>query len=210
MRLFLLALLLVLPALGRTADPFLCKPLNLRAVVPGKVFRSADLPKLTSAEEATLKNLHLRTLVDLRSTPEVLRYGKDRPVAVKAVHMSLPPLAGSEGYEEYTRLRKEFGEVFHLLAQASTYPVLFHCHRGKDRTGVVAALLQDLLGVPREEIYLDYLRSTEVGPGPENEVQRAWLDIIFDAVDRAGGIEAYLTSAGVTPAEQANIRKLLR
>lgn len=208
MRSVLLALLLlVLPALG---EPFVCKPLNVRAVVPGKVYRSADLPKLTEQEEATVKALGLRTLIDLRSPPEVLRFGEDLPVASQVVRVPLPPLAGSEGYAEYTRLRAEFGQVLRLLARESAYPVLFHCHRGKDRTGVVAALLQELLRVPRERIYADYLLSAEVGPGPENQVEREWLDIIFAAVDEAGGIEPYLESAGLTPEELHSIRRNLR
>lgn len=210
MRYLLLALLILAPVLARTDGPFIVKSLNARVVVPGKVYRSQDLCKLTPEESAAMKELKLSTIVDLRSTPEVLRFGKDLPLASRNVQVALPPLAGSSGYEEYTRLRKEFGEVFHLLARESTYPVLLHCHRGKDRTGVVAALLQELLGVSRDVIYADYMRSVEVGPGPENEVERGWLNIIFNAVDHAGGIEAYLQSAGVTPEEQATIRRLLR
>ncbi len=206
MRALLLLFILALPVL---AEAFLSKPLNLRAVVPGKVYRSTDLCVLTPEQDTTLKALGLRTIIDLRSEPEVKSFGPDRPVAAKVVSISLPPLAGAEGYQEYVREKKVFGQLFHLLAQESTYPVLFHCHRGKDRTGVLAALLEDLLGVPREEVYLNYLQSTQVGPGPENDVQREWLDVVFDAVDKAGGIKPYLESCGVTAEEQARLVTIL-
>lgn len=206
MRALFLLFLIALPVL---AEAFLAKPLNLRAVVPGKIYRSTDLCVLTPEQDATMKALGLRTIIDLRSAPEVKDYGADRPVAGKVLHISLPPLAGVEGYAEYVREKKVFGQLFHVLSEESNYPVLFHCHRGKDRTGVLAALLQDLLGVPREEVYLNYLQSTQVGPGPDNDVQREWLDVVFDAVDKAGGIKAYLESCGVTAEEQARLVTIL-
>lgn len=38
---------------------------------------------------------------------------------------------------------------------------LFHCSEGKDRTGIVAALIEDFAGVPRDIIYEDYILSNE-------------------------------------------------
>jgi len=46
------------------------------------------------------------------------------------------------------------------IAQAPTGGVLVHCHAGKDRTGIVAALLLGLIGVPDEVIAADYALSS--------------------------------------------------
>ncbi|MDH3473503.1 MAG: tyrosine-protein phosphatase [Rhodospirillales bacterium] len=50
----------------------------------------------------------------------------------------------------------EYGSFLRRLAEAGRRPALVHCAAGKDRTGVAAALLLRVLGVPREEILEDY------------------------------------------------------
>jgi protein-tyrosine phosphatase len=51
---------------------------------------------------------------------------------------------------------KTIGELFAALARADSPPAVFHCHAGKDRTGVVAALLLEALGVGRDDVLDDY------------------------------------------------------
>jgi len=94
-------------------------------------------------------------------------------------------------------------------------PLLFHCFAGKDRSGVAAALLLDVLGVPREAIVADYLLSNRVHERirsafladprhvaavndlneswlPLMEADPAYLEAMFDAVElRRGSVEAY-------------------
>lgn len=54
--------------------------------------------------------------------------------------------------------RRAFGKVFgHLLAQPAGEALLFHCTQGKDRTGLVAMLILEALGVDEETILFDYL-----------------------------------------------------
>jgi protein-tyrosine phosphatase len=48
-----------------------------------------------------------------------------------------------------------------VLADPASGPTLVHCAAGKDRTGVVVALALSMVGVPREEVVADYLRSAE-------------------------------------------------
>jgi protein-tyrosine phosphatase len=47
------------------------------------------------------------------------------------------------------------------MAQDDALPAVFHCTSGKDRTGVIAALLLDLLGVPDDVIAADYFLTEE-------------------------------------------------
>ena len=117
----------------------------------------------------------------------------------------------------------EIGELFRALAAADGTPTVFHCTAGKDRTGVVAALLLLWLGVDREDVLDDFeltdryvtrehhealfQRMLERGMGPEAAAgmlaaPRASMAAALDLLDATyGGIEAYLRGpAGVDDA----------
>jgi protein-tyrosine phosphatase len=49
--------------------------------------------------------------------------------------------------------------VLTILSDPSAYPAMFHCSAGKDRTGILAALVLGMLGVPDEIIVTDYALS---------------------------------------------------
>lgn len=49
---------------------------------------------------------------------------------------------------------------------------LFHCSEGKDRTGIVAALIEDLVGVPRDLMLEDYMLSNEAFEKRNNRYYR--------------------------------------
>lgn len=112
------------------------------------------------------------------------------------------------------QLRKIFAIIFDAVRQDGC--VLFHCTEGKDRTGIVAALIELLLGVDRDEIMRDYLRSNDcfrarnrryyiltvigfldVGYAREFkmmfEAHPSMLESLFAITDEAGGIDAYFT-----------------
>jgi protein-tyrosine phosphatase len=57
--------------------------------------------------------------------------------------------------------RETFGAALRLIATPGTLPLLFHCTAGKDRTGWLAALVLSALGVDREVVVEDYLRTNE-------------------------------------------------
>ena len=58
--------------------------------------------------------------------------------------------------------RDSFARVLRLVATAESLPLLFHCTAGKDRTGWLAAVLLHALGVDRDPIRADYLRTNEL------------------------------------------------
>lgn len=77
-------------------------------------------------------------------------------------------------------------------------PLVFHCAAGKDRTGFIAAILLSALGVPRTEIYADYLLTAECWKGAATEAAiRRYLDPICD---QEPPIEVIHTLGGVSPA----------
>ncbi len=66
-----------------------------------------------------------------------------------------------------------YKELFLSLGDQNQLPALFHCTMGKDRTGWAAAALLSLLGVPKEVVIEDYLRSNDyILPMYETTIQQ--------------------------------------
>lgn len=55
--------------------------------------------------------------------------------------------------------KEEILHVFDILSKEENYPIIFHCNIGTDRTGMIAFIINALLGVPEEDLYRDYLFS---------------------------------------------------
>jgi len=112
------------------------------------------------------------------------------------------------------------GEIARIvgLVATSSGPVLVHCTAGKDRTGIVVGVLLRAVGVRRDDILTDYMRTRanlpqlwaalhSVGvPAPRNTallgVQADALEAVLDDIDAApGGAAGWLVERGVDPAE---------
>lgn len=141
---------------------------NTRQVLP-KSFRylRSDAP-LTPTEQdiAFLLDYGVTTLIDLRSEAEILH--KPCPLATHPsfTYCSMPVTGGNAlpaSIEDvpFSYLRMVDGQMTHILRtiRGAEGGVMFFCTAGKDRTGVVSALLQRQAGMAREEIIADYVRS---------------------------------------------------
>ncbi|MBF6182059.1 tyrosine-protein phosphatase [Nocardia otitidiscaviarum] len=148
----------------------------------GVLYRSSTLQQATAADiELLLGELGLRTVVDLRLPDEVEREGYG-PIATAAVTIANLPirksprssLAARDLVPDKTRvdLVELYGqllrgspehivETVRLLIDAERRSLLFHCAAGKDRTGVLAAVLLDAVGVTPEAIAHDYALTNE-------------------------------------------------
>ncbi|MGH9081659.1 MAG: tyrosine-protein phosphatase [Acidimicrobiales bacterium] len=140
----------------------------------GRLFRSDTLHELTGADIEVLRSLGLATIVDLRTARELDRTGRG-PLASEPVdfrHLSViregegeamaaPGRAGEELSTRYLwyldRGRGPLVEALSLVGDGDRLPLVFHCAAGKDRTGVLAALVLDILGVDPEVIVADYV-----------------------------------------------------
>ena len=164
------------------------------------------LANATKDDLEALRKLGIQTSIDLRTTAEVNKFGKD-PVGPQGLSRTInAPITGKAseaGYRDSIKNQKASTAIaFHALADGSTYPVIIHCMVGKDRTGIVSALLLELLGVPRQQIVEDYLLSSSVG-----EVNEDWIDAALKEVDAAGGINKYLSGIGIDASMQNAIKK---
>jgi hypothetical protein len=87
----------------------------------------------------------------------------DRGAEGEAV--AAPAPAGDDLAERYLWYlevgRESLVEALHLMGGGEHYPLVFHCAAGKDRTGVLAALVLEILGVAREDIVADYVITAE-------------------------------------------------
>jgi len=143
-----------------------------KKVKTGQVFRSDNFGQATEADlDHVVEQLGVRHVIDLRRSGELEQTGRFPEIdGVEFHHFELLHIR----WEDIDRDRD--GEVVDFLRQrytgmlesgyrairdsldviATGEPVLFHCMAGKDRTGLVAAVLLSILGVEREDIAADY------------------------------------------------------
>jgi protein-tyrosine phosphatase len=141
-----------------------------------QLFRSDALHLLSTADVAHLRDtLRIGDVVDLRSSAEVETDGRG-PLAAEPIRFHHLPLfdgdtaARSERPAAYTLADRYFllaefakapiGRVINTLAR-TTSPAVYHCAAGKDRTGVISAVVLGLLGVRDEIIVADYAATQE-------------------------------------------------
>lgn len=143
-----------------------------------RVFRSDSLGPVTPADASHLtEELGLVSVVDLRSTHEVEKEGRGALVDAAVEYHHLPLFEVVPGvrpewpdtlHDLYRTLLRDSADrvaaVLGVIATAEAHPVVFHCVAGKDRTGVVAAVLLGLLGVSKDDIVSDYALTQEIMP----------------------------------------------
>ena len=183
-------------------------------VKDGMIYRSGAFCYATPGDSEKLASLPLKTIIDLRTKREVeKKEGPDRLPAGSSITTLYLPMAfkGDKNIGRYYSYALDNDEsvagFFHALANPRSYPVLYHCSAGKDRTGVMTALLLELLGTPRHVIMDDYLESKR--NSAQLKVHRRWLREIFGLIDKAGGVDVFLAQQGVKPADLKAIPAIL-
>jgi protein-tyrosine phosphatase len=141
-----------------------------------QVFRSDALHLLSDADVVHLRaTLRLAGVIDLRSTTELQADGRGRIGAAPFRFHHLPLFDGMTVSSEEARAARSLAERYFLLAEfakeaigrviaaiaASGGPVVYHCAAGKDRTGVISAVLLGILDVEEELIVADYVATQE-------------------------------------------------
>lgn len=216
----------------------------------GAVVRADSLHQLTEDGWQSVVDYGIRTVIDLRMDEE--REG-DPPAGapVELLHISLfdndkavfeevdaagdaAPDAVSATREVYLLFLEHFkanvATAIRAIANAPEGGVVVHCMGGKDRTGLVTALLLGLAGVSDGQIATDYALSEErLRPRherwlaeAETEAERERLrriaqtpassiaGVLAELGRRYGGVEGYLRDAGVSDEDLALARARLR
>lgn len=205
------------------------------------LLRADDLAQLDAEGLAALADYGITTVVDLRWRAETERHPSPIPAALPQVHyrqISLLTPTEDEWRERsidatkelwncvvLERVGLELREVLGTIAAAAPGPLLFHCIAGKDRTGLVAALLLALADVLPEAIAQDYALSTAnlrdgyleryAHRDPEQILaalhcpeEGAYNMLKFLA--HAGGVRTYLREIGLARDEITALRARLR
>ncbi len=210
------------------------------------VYRSDDLAQLVSQDISRLAPPRLRTVIDLRSNEEVQRRGtfpvEHYPHPVDYHHLPLvEDVIGvrDAGLDDQAYLNSRYehlleggvssiAQVFRIFARETSYPLVFHCVAGKDRTGVVGAVLLAILGVPDATIVHDYQLTDQATQEwfararQRNQPEFAQVPNIFFTANpetilhllgslrqRWGSIDTWLLHIGVTEDELQSIRQIL-
>jgi protein-tyrosine phosphatase len=201
----------------------------------GRLFRSDTLHELTEGDVALLHEMGLKSIIDLRTRTEVDRSGRGLLGAgtTDYFHLSVIDEDGGEArgvpapvdesladrYLWYLDVgRQALVHALTLVGEGSTHPLVFHCAAGKDRTGVLAALILDIVGVERRAIVEDYVLTSESMeailarlmrnraeggmdsniPASALTVEAATMESFLDGVDqRYGGGRQWALAAGV-------------
>jgi protein-tyrosine phosphatase len=210
------------------------------------LIRSDNVASLTPAGRQAMIDYGVTTVIDLRAASELKGapgppfsdFQSTSPVSARTevdgslpVYVNLPFVDDKtastlndspsmpDRYKMMIDLRQAaIGAIFTAIAEADG-PVLFHCFAGKDRTGLVAAMLLSLAGVETEAIGADYAETDAqlatryeewlAKATPERlEEMRGELRCPPEWILRAlahlettwGGVDSYLESAGVSPA----------
>jgi len=203
----------------------------------GTVVRSDNPAALTEAGRAALAGYGVRAIVDLRLPAELADHPNpfaepgDHGIAYTNVSFidpaAAPPDAVTTLAEDYLQMLDRFrpgvAEVMSAVARAPDGAVVIHCAAGKDRTGLISALLLGLADVPAATIAADYAMTAELlrprdqawleRCPPEERAEReamlaryaptaeVMLEVLAGLDERHGGVEAYLLDAGVPRAD---------
>lgn len=231
-----------------------------RSVKTGVLFRSDKLSGLTNLDLIKLSKLNIKLICDLRTPRERRKktnqyfFSNIRVVNIPIYHKEqelshwriFKYIFGRNGAEKFEEFIKEYynGIVFHsteqikqvitLISEKNNLPALIHCNVGRDRTGLISAIIQMLLGVSRKKVIEDYLltniafeqrilrfvkyiRRLSLFQVSEKRLQyilqarSEHLEEIIDRIaERYGNVEDYLTKGcGLDPQCLDRLRNLL-
>jgi protein-tyrosine phosphatase len=168
------------------------------------LFRADGLTELTEPDLAVIRQLGIRTVIDLRSNFEVERGRFDVEAHPVEFH-HFPFVSALPDAEKFERqpgfLGTHYGEMLtdaapqivgalSALAAPEARPAVFHCAAGKDRTGLLCALVLSLVGVPEETVVADYalsgaamarLRAKLMAKFPDNKTLSSDSGAVFSA-----------------------------
>ncbi|KAK7060362.1 hypothetical protein VNI00_001127 [Paramarasmius palmivorus] len=173
-------------------------------------YRSAELASITDKGKEQLRDLGVTTVFDLRSDTEIEKYNSPLP-SIEGVEVLRTPVFKQEDhspemmakrYQLYASGKTEafmelysqildhagpaFGAILRHVRDRPNEACLFHCTAGKDRTGLIAAIILKLAGVEDQNIAEDYAL-TRVGREPARAkiMQRLSIEPLFASNNEA-------------------------
>ena len=203
----------------------------------GSLIRADNVSSLNTAGIKAMWDYGVKAVLDLRSEQEIAKFPSPFvPADYGPLYLHVPlvddafadELAKTPAMADRYRLmldhrQEALGQIFKTIARVDG-PLVFHCFAGKDRTGLVAAMVLGLLGVDDETIANDYAATATVvdlllarlharapdrePPGPR--IMSAEASTMHAALDwmriRHGSVEGYTRAHGLTTTEISALR----
>jgi protein-tyrosine phosphatase len=205
------------------------------------LFRSDGLHRLSGADLDHLRQLGVATVIDLRTAEELEVRGRVEDICegMSFYHLpvldALPDASVTDQWRDPVVLGRHYAEMAEhgagaiadalaVLTDPSAYPAVFHCAAGKDRTGILAALVLGLIGVSDDTIVADYAASApamermlehllEAYPDGRSELERrasvmlasepaAMHEFLATLRRQYGSLEGFVESIGVKSATE--------
>lgn len=160
-----------------------------------RLFRSDSLSAASPDDIARLRTLGLAAVIDLRSEHELALAGRYRDDTIAYHHLPFGDLLATEtnwkGWSDPAYVADRYFDVLMaaedsvvealaILTDPSAYPVVVHCSLGKDRTGVLVALILRSLGMSAHAVACEHGLSRF---GAERRVERLRLQMGADQDD---------------------------
>ena len=195
---------------GEKIDPKFIRLIKSTPSEPGKL-------KLNNEQrQFILDTFGIKTDIDLRSDMECYGMtGSPLGPTVKWYQWSYSKfgygyLFSPDGY-------KSFKTVFTLMLDENNYPIVFHCIGGADRTGVLATMLNALLGVEENELCRDYETTWfSSACGVVDKVHREWFEAYLGRINKYDGANLRekaenfaIKSCGITMEEINRFREIM-
>jgi protein-tyrosine phosphatase len=148
-----------------------------RTVRWGLLYRADGIHRIEGADLARVSALGIRTVLDLRTRRELDDHGRMATDSFDATYHHLPllervwdhdlPVAELDAVEFLADRYLDMLDIgassivtaVNTISGADRLPLVFHCSAGKDRTGVLAAVVLSALGVSDDDIAADYALS---------------------------------------------------
>lgn len=214
----------------------------------GAFVRADGLFRLSEDGLRAVRDYGVDTVIDLRFPDELQRrpnpFEERADLGVRLVHISLMDVTNEEilavdrAQLPWLKWNKamlqlagpQIGMILRTLARSGPGAALYHCHAGKDRTGLVSVLLEGLAGVEDDAIAADYVATNvflrdvyaeilaEYAPDSPEHVRLSAempckpvtaLGTLHFLREQYGGPEGYMKSVGVDATDIAALRRKL-
>ena len=218
------------------------------------IFRSANLDSISKSDIKKLHQHNIKTIIDLRADHERKKNSRkieniDRlsfPLDFeRSTREKLYPYLYQKNSEKiiadisnglYLEIFEACGkvvrEILEILLSPDRCPLIIHCQAGKDRTGIICAIIQLALQADRESVIQDYMKSNgflipyfkkrlfrrkvlTLGFFPADRVLYAItlrqrnIESILDRIEKDyDGIEAYLSFIGFDNSQLSKLREI--
>ena len=210
-----------------------------------RMFRADGLQSLTSTDVAHLRDeLRLSAVIDLRSTSELTNDGRGLLAETRIAFHHVPFFDGSRSEQQQMPADLTLAQMYIGMIERASEPIarairvlsetepgasaVYHCAAGKDRTGVLSAILLSLLGVDEELIVADYALSQdsmdkvierldslrgyddmwqELPPETLHAKPETMRGLLDQMNERWGGVEGYVRGIGIGDRELNRLRE---